>query len=64
MHSIEAKNFIDFLSVSLNTENSRIIFVENQDFMSFSENTEKPKGGNPKLDNQTSTKRLKTFTHF
>jgi len=26
MRSIEAKNFIDFLSVSLNTENSRIIF--------------------------------------
>ncbi len=55
MHSIEAKNFIDFLSVSLNTEKSRIIFVENQDFLSFLENTKKPKGGNPKLDNQVRT---------
>ena len=64
MHSIEAKNFIDFLSVSLNTENSRIIFAENQDFLSFLENTKKPKGGNPKLDDQVRTKQLKTFTHF
>jgi len=28
------------------------------------ENTEKPKGGNPKLDNQVRTKRLKDFSSF
>ena len=39
-------------------------FEEEQQVRSFSENTEKPKGGNPKLDNQVRTKLLKDFSSF
>jgi len=39
-------------------------FEEEQQVRSFSENTEKPKGGNPKLDNQVRTKLLKDFYSF
>lgn len=39
-------------------------FEEEQQVRSFLENTKKPKGGNPKLDNQVRTKLLKDFSSF
>ena len=39
-------------------------FEEEQQVRGFSENTEKPKGGNPKLDNQVRTKLSKDFYSF
>lgn len=39
-------------------------FEEEQQVRSFLENTKKPKGGNPKLDNQVRTKLSKDFSSF